>query len=245
MSDLSVLEKELNKLDETRRDMRTSDIETEHFSKMHENYEKLVYAPVDFVTEVKSASPVASATPSAPAAPTQAPMSNYQRSFADYVRYEARESRGTGLFEGVEYRDIAWGQSAPAEESKVETKAKATVAAADPTDEDAIPTRRTMDTIRRGEHASVAEAVHTSFLSALTPRLKTALVAVAVAIIVAIILVMVNAGIIKSLDGRISLRESEIDHLEQQATEILSEIESLSDPENVSEWAEAHGMMQS
>ena len=241
MPDLSVLERKLNKPDETRRDIKKSDIEAEHFSKMHENYEKLVYAPVNAIKEARTAAPAA------PAAPAQTPASNYRQITEDYMRYEAHESFGTEFFEGVEYRDFALGTTEPVvEEPKIQptlqTKVQTAVAANEASEEDALPTRRTMETIRRVEQTSVAEAVNTSFLSALTPRIKTALIAVAVAVVVAIILVMVNAGIIKSLDGRISLRESEIEYLEQQATEILSEIESISDPENIAQWAEEHGM---
>ena len=237
MPDLSVLERELKKLDEKRR----AEIENEHFNRMHENYERLVYAPVDVVTEEKPATPAEPAqAPAEPAAPSK---STYQRSIEDYVRYEARESRGSALFEGVEYRDIAWGRTASVQETSVH----ATATAVEPSDEDALPTRRTMDTLRRGMHASVgeAEAVQAGFFASLTPRLKAAFVAVAVAIVVAIVLVFVNAGIIRSLDGRISLRESEIERLEQESAEILSDIEAISDPENIGAWAKAHGMTQS
>lgn len=119
----------------------------------------------------------------------------------------------------------------------------------DDSDEDALPTRRTMESVIRS--ASVQEITvtdtRTGFKAALTSlstKMKIVLLSVAAAILLAIVLICVNTSIIRSLD-------SDLTDLKGRATEQQTTYENLqkesnlyTDPnsEIVADWAQSNGM---
>lgn len=117
-------------------------------------------------------------------------------------------------------------------------------------EEDALPTRRTMETVIRPAAAVREMAItetRTGFkaaLSALSAKTKAILLSVAAAIVLAIILICVNTSIIRSLD-------SDLTNLKGRATEQQTTYENLQresdlytdpDSEIVTEWAIENGM---
>lgn len=116
-------------------------------------------------------------------------------------------------------------------------------------EEDALPTRRTMESVVRS--ASVQEITvtdtRTGFKAAITSlstKMKIILLSVATAILLAIVLICVNTSIIRSLD-------SDLTDLRGRATEQQTTYENLqkesdlyTDPnsEIVAEWAQNNGM---
>ncbi len=115
---------------------------------------------------------------------------------------------------------------------------------------DALPTRRTMDTVIRPSarvHEMTVTETRTGFkasVSALSVRMKVILCSVAAAIVLAIVLICVNTGIIRSLD-------SDLSHLKGRATQERTTYEYLQkesnlytdpDSEIVTEWALENGM---
>lgn len=140
-------------------------------------------------------------------------------------------------------------QAAPAQNYEA-----ASVTAAMPTDlpavdEDAVPTRRTMDTLNRPAMEVQTEQATDSqkkvgFFAALSVKTKIVLAAVVTAIILAIAIVCINTGLINSLDGKISDLRARAAEEQQTYESIMEEIESFNDPDNamVEDWAISHGM---
>lgn len=111
--------------------------------------------------------------------------------------------------------------------------------------EDARPTPKTMDTLRRGlpvakqpEETDVRPAEKVSFWMSLSPRTKAVLSIVALAVFFALALVCINSGIIRSLDADISTKQAKLQALEEQSQEVLSRIEAVTDPAYVDDYAE-------
>lgn len=119
----------------------------------------------------------------------------------------------------------------------------------DEKDEDALPTRRTLESVIRSEavqEVTITDAktgVRIAF-TALSSKLKAIVLSVAAAILLAIVLICVNTSIIRSLD-------SDLTDLKSRATEQQTIYEQLqketdlytnSESEIVSEWAERNGM---
>ena len=117
-------------------------------------------------------------------------------------------------------------------------------------DEDALPTRRTMETVTRP--AATLEEMETTeakvgfraSIAALSTKMKVALVAVVSAIVLAIVLICINSSIIRSLDSDLATLKGRA--AEERATyETLKEESDLyTDPDSeiVREWAENNGM---
>ena len=118
------------------------------------------------------------------------------------------------------------------------------------TDEDAVPTRRTMDTLIRPmaamakPEATEETNLKTGVFASLSLKTKIVLASIAAAIILAIAIVCINTGLINSLDGKISNRRTRAAEEQQTYEKIVEEIESFNDPNNetVRLWAEEHGM---
>ncbi|MDE6676603.1 MAG: hypothetical protein K2K12_02690, partial [Clostridia bacterium] len=152
-------------------------------------YLKLLYAEEE---------PEVQATPVA-----AAPASAAQR-LADYKPYSAPASNHT-LFDGITYKDgelvsdvavktapapIAQAEvfTAPAPTARVEVMPAPVYA---PAEEDALPTQRTMDTLRQGT-AEVETARRTGLFAGISTRAKIALAAVVFAIVMAIVVICIN-----------------------------------------------------
>lgn len=225
-----------------------------HEEKMHANYERLLMMtkaparePAPPVREKIQAPrpvpqrPLEPAPESAQREPVRHESADYAaQRLASYKGYRAKEESVS--YEGygrpaVSADEYAYSASARTEEPR--TVYASVGAAAAPSREDALPTARTM---RYGK-AEVKEE-GTGFFSALSSKLKAALFAVAAAIVVTIIFVCVNTAILGSLDASNSNRQLRLNQVIQQTRQIEQRIDSLTDPDNVTEWAQGHGMVR-
>ncbi len=168
-----------------------------------------------------------------------------------YAPAPERETR-RGLFEDVEFKNGEALRHAAAESSAAAPAYAPTYAPApeytpeyapayspDEEDEDSLPTRRTMDTVRKAEEMRKEQ---TRFLSALSAKAKLALVAVTVAVIVLIAVICVNTAILNSLNSDLAAHEEELGRLTETYNGIVGEIDDLTSPENIERWATEHGM---
>lgn len=120
----------------------------------------------------------------------------------------------------------------------------------EPEEDDALPTRRTMETVIRPAAAVQEMALtetRTGFraaIASLSAKTKAVLISVLSAIVLAIVLICVNTGIIRSLD-------SDLTNLRSRATQERTTYEYLQEESNrytdpdseiVAEWAENNGM---
>ncbi len=104
-------------------------------------------------------------------------------------------------------------------------------------EEDATPTRKTM------EHRNVAEERKTNrLMTELSFRTKMVLLAVAGVIILLLAAVCINTAIINSINEDVAARETEYARLTEQLNGINGEIADLTSEENIEAWALEHGM---
>lgn len=137
----------------------------------------------------------------------------------------------------------------PAYTDEVYLAPEMSTAVEESTEDDALPTRRTMETVIRPA-AAVEEVTITdskagvASKSAISAKLKIILASVITAIVLAIVLICVNTSLLSSLDSDITNLRGRA--AEEQATyETLREESNLyTDPDSdiVAEWAESNGM---
>lgn len=168
----------------------------------------------------------------APPAPAYAPAN--APAYAPAPQAPAKE----GLFETLLYRDGELLDTAPAAPEMTYEPAE-TPAPAD-SDEDALPTPRTMESLQKMQQ-SLPER-NEGLLSALSMRTKLVLAAVAAVIVLLLAVVCINTAIINSINEDVATREQELTRLTERMDGINSEIEQLTSPENVEMWALEHGM---
>lgn len=108
-----------------------------------------------------------------------------------------------------------------------------------PSEEDSMPTRETMETLR---HMQSAE--ETGFFAALSKKTKIVLAAVVAAIALLIAIVCINTAVINAINADIASHQQEVERLTQQANDVQSEIDELTDPENIAAWAIEQGMQK-
>ena len=120
----------------------------------------------------------------------------------------------------------------------------------DEEEDDALPTRRTMETVIRPAAALQEMAItetQTGFraaMASLSAKTKAVLISVISAIVLAIVLICVNTGIIRNLDADLSDLRARA--TEQQTTyeQLQEQSDRYTDPDSdiVREWAENNGM---
>lgn len=117
-------------------------------------------------------------------------------------------------------------------------------------EDDALPTRRTMETVIRPA-AAVQEVTVTetktgfrAAIASLSAKTKAVLISLAVAILLAIVLICINTSIISSLDADISNLRGRAAEEQQNYETLRKESDLYTDPESdiVAEWAENNGM---
>ncbi len=210
--------------------------EREHKEKIAENYQKILDGASPATVEREYAPertyPRYVATP--------APTSSNAARIADYTAHPAPATKKV-LFEDVTYRGQELIMRAPvampAAPVRPAVLPETAPAAAD--EEDALPSRRTMETLNR---APEAETKKVGFFAALAPRTRTTLIALASCIVVFLVMIIVNAAILSSLDSQITAQEMENARLEQQQNDLQGEIDHLRDSDTIADWAQAHGM---
>ncbi len=109
-----------------------------------------------------------------------------------------------------------------------------------PSEEDALPTRRTMESIRPVQQTMEKENV--GFFASLSAKTKLALAVVATVLVLMIALVCINTAIINSLNANIEYREAMISQLVETSNGIQTEIAEITDPSNIASWAQEQGM---
>ena len=163
--------------------------------------------------------------------------SNTAQRLADYVAYPAGSKKV--LFEGLAYKNGELIDTrAPAQAPKA---AVAPVQA--PAEEDALPTRRTLDTLRRSDSAA-EEQTRTNALAALSLKTKLVLCAIAAAIILAIVIVCINTGLLSAVNADILAKNARLEELTRNYTQIQEDLDAIRDPSNIDEWAQENGMVR-
>ena len=114
-----------------------------------------------------------------------------------------------------------------------------------PAEEDALPTQRTMDTLRHATaRAGLVEEPGAGLLSMLSTRAKVVMCAIAAAVVLAIVLICVNTGILNAANAEISVKEAELQNLQQTYSQMQEEIDYLMSDEYIDSWAEQNGMVR-
>lgn len=182
--------------------------------------------------------------------------SNTAQRLADYVAYPAGSKKV--LFEGLAYKngeliDTRAPAQAPKAEAVVAPVAPAFVPAPAPApaaapvqapaEEDALPTRRTLDTLRRSDSAA-EEQTRTNALAALSLKTKLVLCAIAAAIILAIVIVCINTGLLSAVNADILAKNARLEELTRNYTQIQEDLDAIRDPSNIDEWAQENGMVR-
>ena len=167
--------------------------------------------------------------------------SNTAQRLADYVAYPAGSKKV--LFEGLAYKN---GELIDTRAPAQAPKAEAVVAVAPvqaPAEEDALPTRRTLDTLRRSDSAA-EEQTRTNALAALSLKTKLVLCAIAAAIILAIVIVCINTGLLSAVNADILAKNARLEELTRNYTQIQEDLDAIRDPSNIDEWAQENGMVR-
>lgn len=175
--------------------------------------------------------------------------SNTAQRLADYVAYPAGSKKV--LFEGLAYKngeliDTRAPAQAPKAEAVVAPAAAPAPAVAPvqaPAEEDALPTRRTLDTLRRSDSAA-EEQTRTNALAALSLKTKLVLCAIAAAIILAIVIVCINTGLLSAVNADILAKNARLEELTRNYTQIQEDLDAIRDPSNIDEWAQENGMVR-
>lgn len=173
---------------------------------------------------------------------------------ADYHAYDA-PAQSRKLFENVVYQNGRWVDQgdvitapAPAVAPRAETIEMPMPTLAPDSEEDATPTRRTMETLHRTE-SETAASVKPHLFSVLSTKAKIALVSVICAIVFALVFICVNTAILNSINAnndslRSQLQQQRETH--QRLSEQVNEMENYegSYGERVEEYAQANGMVK-
>ena len=180
---------------------------------------------------------------------------NAAQRIADYVAYAPAKNKPR-LFEGLIYKDgelidlnapaaAAPAVAAPAPAQMPEMPAAPAAPVAAPSEEDALPTRRTMETLRRGvEMTEEGVQTGTGLLSSLSLKTKLILCAIAAAVVLIIALICVNTGILSSANADIVVKEAQLRDLQTQYAQMQEELDYLQSPEYIDAWAQENGMVR-
>ncbi len=235
MAGTAVLERELKREDEVRPEERAA--ANEHFNRISENYKRIFS---DAVTE--KADVLVEERTEAPAKEARADTAgnDFRSLLADYRPVTADPASHRALFEGLEYKEgeLIGDLSAYVDTQPAEAEAAAPAVSAE---EDAMPTPRTMGMLHAAALSQTQEKENVGVFARLSASVKVALAVVCSAIALAFILVCVNSGIIRSLNAKTQSKQSELTELQQQYDEVQAEIEAVTDPANIAEWAQSNG----
>ena len=102
-------------------------------------------------------------------------------------------------------------------------------------DDDALPTRKTLDTIRRDEVEDEIE--ESTFFSALSSKTKIVLAAVCATIVLLLTIICINTAILKGINSDVAFRENRLADMQATYGQIQSDIADITSPENLERWA--------
>lgn len=271
MANTAIMEETVTRRDERREDRRTA-AEQEHTSRISENYRKLLFdnsetwatASAENETHAESYAAPATATATlertpvmpvhesvAPAELTQTEQAqdfsdNTAHRLADYVAYAPAQGKRM-LFEGLTYKN---GELIDTRAAAAPAVAPAPVfapaaPAVKPSEDDALPTRRTLDTLQHGaEMTQTEEQTRTGLLAALSLKTKLILCAIAATIVLIIALICVNTGILSAANAEIVVKEAQLRDLQSQYTQMQEELNYLQSDEYIDAWAQQNGMVR-
>lgn len=251
MASIAVLEREIVKNDETKQRELTL-AEAKHTASRHEAYLRS-FGNQSNNAQNKSAgvqvlereAPAVEKKPAMPADHGIA-LEPARKSRALFMDYDYRD--GT-LIRKTTKEPVDVLVKAPEAPASVETPKAAAIVAPAPVqteEDDAIPTRRTMETLKQTA-AAVPEEVaetRTGFFAALSAKTKLVLLSVVAAVVLALVIICVNTAIINSINADIEGLRGKVTEQQNTYSTINEEIQSLEDPnsEVVSQWAQEHGM---
>lgn len=233
--------------------------ESEHSRRISENYKKLISSEAGQRTQSlyesageynilrdyaspKGTVDVIDYAPAPVAAPEEIP-SAAQR-FADYKPVSATPAtKRRLLFEGLSYKD---GELLGAEPVAAEA-APVAAPVTEPDEDDALPTRRTMNTLKRASaqmaEAEAEEGKQVALSQMLSSKAKVVLAAIALVIIVAIAVICINTSILSSLDAQIADIQAVNAELQANEAAVQEAIAEVTSRENVVEWALSQNMV--
>ncbi len=247
MARLAVLEQtKEERVTQTQQPRSVSVEEKEHIKQM-DKYRKMLFSDAVETEETTVSSKNQAFAPVAEPKPV-----SHAQSFTDYKPYTAPAGKRE-LFAGISYKNGELIAEAPAvADSVAPAYAPAPVKEPEPAyvpdEDDAVPTARTMNTLRQSE-AQTASAERTKFLSAVSTRAKIVLAAVVFAIVMAIVVICINTGIINSLDANVTDLKAQVLREQQVYNDLGFQIEQIKNfegpiSEMVKDYAESNGMVR-
>lgn len=190
------------------------------------------------------AAPVRNVTDYAPVAAQPLYAPTYDSSYTPAVGTPER----TRLFEGLTYQNGELIDArAPAAEPVYETAyapAEETVPVYEREDEelseeDALPTVRTLQSVGRMQEE---QQERVGFFASLSVKAKIALAAVAAMVVLMIVMICVNAATLGSVQAEVLSRQEEVVRLTEQSDSIREELDYITDPDTIAEWAQSQNM---
>lgn len=254
MFDTAVLERAPRMDDPSIKERTVTPAEEAHKNNIADNYRKLRFDNPEAYNAAREGEPMPECVITAAPVQESAPAPSYAAERISQYRPVASPKGAHDLFSGYTYKDgTLYGPKTTAQEAVLTAAPAAPAAEAVFTsapitpwsdDEDAVPTRRTMDTLTRpAAKTAEGEAVKPGFLSMLSTKTKLVLAAVCAVILLAIVMIGVNSGLIRSMDLDIASKQSELGELTQQTQSIREQIADLKSPENIAEWAARNNMV--
>lgn len=253
----AVLEREIEKITAEKENgvpaRKVSEAEELHSKNMHENYNILMsgaaVAEQASVATIEREEPVVAPRVQNMTPAVEAPSAAER--IADYVPVAPAPARRT-LFDGITYKNGELFETKPAAQATaavVEAPAQAPVftpSSAEEETDDALPTRRTMDTLltapTQKTQKAQEEKIHLS--AALSAKTKVILAAIALAVVVAIAIICINTSVLNSLDTQISALQQTSTELQIRASELNESIMQTTSQEHIFSWAELMGMIR-
>lgn len=246
MSDAIVLERSPMRVRSALKDRFIASAEQTHKKNIADNYRKLAFQNAEAYNSAKEGDVIEdNFVPAAPAPKAETPTAAASR-MAQYTAVDAPAGKHR-LFEGVTYKDGVLQVPQQPAESAVEsvTVAPAAPATSAADEEDAIPTRRTMDTLNRPAAMQTEEALaETATHAVLSTRMKAALIAVAATVLLAIIVICICSSVIRSINAGIADRQLRLEELMRETQQVQEQIADLTSPESIAEWAAEHNMVR-
>ena len=106
-------------------------------------------------------------------------------------------------------------------------------------EEDALPTRRTMEVLRTNE----ATRTGTQVGPALSAKTKLILCAIVAAVVLIIALICVNSGILSARNADIVGKEAQLRDLQSRYAQMQDDIDYIQSDDYINAWAEQNGMV--
>ena len=107
-------------------------------------------------------------------------------------------------------------------------------------EEDALPTRRTLDTVRHKQETENSAA--SGMFAALSSKTKIVLAAMTAAVVLLLAVICINTAILNKINAGVATREKQVVELSETLNDLENQISDITSPENIENWAAEHGM---